>query len=121
MRWVVELVFASALLGLVFALFNYTSPLSMSVQVGERGRFSELALFAMRLASSPDFLFRLQTDWDSALLTANAEAGLIDPLARVSVVRPVGGVCPTVPSPRFSISVASVMPNGTAVCIAVYA
>ncbi|ABL88329.1 conserved hypothetical protein [Pyrobaculum islandicum DSM 4184] len=119
MRWVVELVFASFLLVLVLALYNYTAPSSIVVQAGERGRFAELSLFAVRLASSQEFLFRLWRDWDGAVEQANVEAKSVDPLASVDVALPSGGACPAASAPRFSISLATVLPNGTTVCIVV--
>lgn len=116
-----ELVFAAFILTLVLAMYSYTSPYSLLLQAGERGRFSELLLFAARLASSPDFLFRLQSDWDGAVAQANREVMSIDAMASVEVTLPSGGVCPTVVAPRFSISLASVLPNGTTICIVVRA
>jgi len=121
MRWVVELVVSSFILVLVLALYSYSTPGSLAVQAGERGRFAELSLFAVRLASSPDFLFRLLRDWDGAVAQANVEARSIDPLASVEVLPPVGGVCPSPAAPRFSISLATVLPNGTAVCVVAWA
>jgi hypothetical protein len=121
MRWVVELAVSSFILVLVLALYNYAAPGSLAVQAGERGRFAELSLFAVRLASSPEFLFRLWRDWDGAVRQANAEAKSIEPLASVDVTPPVGGACPSPPAPRFSISLATVLPNGTTVCVVVRA
>jgi len=91
------------------------------VQAGERGRFAELSLFAVRLASSPEFLFRLWQDWDGAVKQANDEARSIEPLASVEVRPPAEGACPSPPAPRFSISLATVLPNGTTVCVVVRA
>ncbi len=121
MRWVVELAVSSFILVLVLALYNYTAPGSLAVQSGERGRFAELSLFAVRLASSPEFLFRLWQDWDGAVQQANYEAKSIDPLASVEVRRPERGACPSPQAPRFSISLATVLPNGTTVCVVVRA
>ncbi|MCC6066484.1 MAG: hypothetical protein LM562_01735 [Pyrobaculum sp.] len=121
MRWVVELAVSSFILVLVLALYNYAAPGSLAVQAGERGRFAELSLFAVRLASSPEFLFRLWQDWDGAVQQANAEAKSIDPLASVDVRRPAEGACPSPQAPRFSISLATVLPNGTTVCVVVRA
>jgi len=120
MRWVLELIISVWILGLVFAMYNYASPSSVAVQAGERGRFAELSTFAVRLASSPDFLFKLQEDWSGAVEQAQREAESIDPLASVNVTRPVGGICQSLPAPRFSIAVATVLPNGTAVCVVVW-
>jgi hypothetical protein len=121
MRWVVELAVSSFILVLVLALYNYTAPSSLAVQAGERGRFAELSLFAVRLASSPEFLFRLWRDWDGAVRQANAEARSIEPLASVDVRLPDGDTCPSPQAPRFSISLATVLPNGTTVCVVVRA
>jgi hypothetical protein len=121
MRWVVELAVSSFILVLVFALYNYTVPGSLAVQAGERGRFAELSLFAVRLASSREFLFRLWRDWDGAVRQANAEVKSIDPLASVEVTRLAEGACPSPPAPRFSISLVTVLPDGTAVCVVVRA
>jgi hypothetical protein len=121
MRWVVELAVSSFILVLVFALYNYTAPGSLAVQAGERGRLAELSLFAVRLASSPEFLFRLWQDPDGAVKQANAEVKSIDPLASVEVRRPAEGACPSPPAPRFSISLVTVLPNGTTVCVVVWA
>jgi len=121
MRWVVELAVSSFILVLVLALYNYTAPGSLAVQAGERGRFAELSLLAVRLASSPEFLFRLWRDWDGAVQQANAEARSIEPLASVEVTLPDGDTCPSPQAPRFSISLATVLPNGTTVCVVVWA
>ncbi len=121
MRWVLELSFAAFILILTIALYNYTAPASIAVQAGERGRVSELLAFAVRLAASPEFLFRLQYSWEEAVAQARREAALIDPLASVDVYLPTNGVCTTPPSPRIAISLATVLPNGTTVCIAVWA
>jgi len=120
MRWVLELVISAWILGLVFAMYNYTSPSSVAVQASERGRFAELSTFAVRLASSPDFLFKLQEDWSGAVEQAQREVRSIDPLASVNVTRPAGDICQPLPAPRFSIAVATVLPNGTAVCVVVW-
>lgn len=119
MRWVLELVFAVFILGLVFSFYGYSSPHSVVLQSGERGKVAELSSFAVRLATSPDFLFMLMDDREGALKQANREVKLIDFLARVDVLRPVGGVCPALGASRFSISIASVLPNGTAICVVV--
>jgi hypothetical protein len=117
MRWVVELALASLVIAIAASICAYTTPSSLAVQAGERGRFAGLSLLAIRLASSPDFLFRLQEDAAAALEQASAEARQIDPLASVSVSRPAGGACPAETAARFSVALATVLPNGTAVCV----
>lgn len=121
MRWVVELAFAVAILGLALSLYNYVTPASISVSASERGKFLELTEFLVRLATNAEFLYAVQRDSVSAVEQANREVARIDPLASIVLTRPVGGGCPEVPAPRFSLSVASVLPNGTAICIVVRA
>lgn len=121
MRWIIEASFAAFILVLTLALFNYTTPSSIAVQAGERGKTAELTALAVRLAASPEFLFQLQKSWEDAVSQANREVKLVDPLASVDVYIAQSGVCIAPQAPRIAVALATVLPNGTTACVVVWA